>query len=61
MRCVLCVCACLCIWISEDARGRLDLLKLELQVVVGCPVWVLGSNLPLWKNSEHLQLLVPSL
>lgn len=54
MRCVLCVCACLCIWISEDARGMLDLLKLELQVVVGCPVWVLGSNLPLWKNSEHL-------
>lgn len=40
---MLCVDACGCLWKTEAV---LDPLKLDLQVAVSCPMWVLGIELP---------------
>lgn len=42
-----CLCRKMCTWVKVPVgarRGRQILLKLESQVILGCPMWVLGTN-----------------
>jgi hypothetical protein len=47
----VCVCVCMCVCIChvnagayEGQKRVLDALKLELQVALSCPMWVLGTE-----------------
>jgi hypothetical protein len=45
---VMCACVChLCMGAFRDQKRVLDPLKMELFVVVGQAVWVLGTEVPL--------------
>lgn len=67
----LCVCVCMCmyacsahvyatcIWVPKEARRP---LKLELQAVISCPKWVLGTKLRSHRKAAKYSLATnPSL
>lgn len=41
----VCVCSCVCAHLCGDQKMALYVLELELQVVMSCLTWVLGTDL----------------
>lgn len=51
---------CVFLCVSEEGQKRaLDSLELKFQVMVSCPVWVLGTELTFPERAAHTQLRSP--